>query len=998
MRWAQWLVISLPFLPTMAWAQVDLTQPLEVDEHTVCLFHLDDVESGQVEDVVGGPPGIVEDALPSFGRFGGALSCDGAQGRVDVTDPANAPERTGLTVECWAKFRKRASGDIICRNSEYMMRISGTVQAYLGIDGEWRQVHGATAVPVGRWTHLAMTYDQESKLARIYVDGRLDVAATPEGITEGRLNTGSATLRIGGNTWSTHGVPDGKLDEVRISSVAREFAPLYELVEERVPENTNLVVNPSFEFGMHGWRASGEANALLQWRIEEAEAPHGRAFLRSAEQRGYSIITYPMTIARGKTHTVSAMMRADAPCKGKLTLRCTGVGRKVPRPGKSQSFDVIEQWQRFSAQLEIPDDWPTSSAYLEVAKPEGVRLDIDAVSVVVGQSAEYAQTQAQSVGLIAHFPPQSTYLLGQDASLPVQVVNLGERERRLHVECEIRGWLGRTVRQDKVFEDKVAAGSVAEAIVDIPTDRVGWFSANFTMREADETLKQTTRIFNVIEPMKDVGDVMASPLGMNTHMEREPTAHLDCNLGMLAQCGVKWIRAWWGWGMAEKQPGQFDWTEYDRQLEAVHRAGMEIMPILLRYYPGYEQDWAGKTERIQQPPYDLKQWGQFVETTVRHYRGRVKAWEVWNEPKFTMGSAYYAELLKVTYEAIKAADPQALVVGFGGVSLDFIREVFEAGSAPYLDVLSHHTYSRLSRPFEQMAEMAAETETLVKEFGATERVWHSEQGTGADGCGYIALSQSEEQCAVNLVQAYLSALGTGVEKFFWFSAQTSPTYGWAVFRENYVPRPRLVALNGVARLLRDRAVTGRMELGEGRAACVLLEGEAGAAAALWNLRDLVSISLPASDGVTVTDMLGNVIEPHTIGGVPTFELSMSRPMYLVAPELSGAQLARLLRQARVEEQFPARASARRAEDGSLQVAIENAVQHSLDIEVAVQAPELFGRAPDATVLTDLPPGETRRLALTPDKRPAGAAVAVTVTVRVGEHGIRENSEDLQVRF
>ncbi len=992
-------LVAVLCLPALAWAQVDLSRPLEADQHTLCLFHLDDVAGGEVEDAAGGPGGVVNEALPSFGRFGGAMSCDAARGWADVAEPRNAPDRQGLTVECWAKFRTRATGDIICRNHEYMMRISGTVQAYLGIDGQWRQVHGARAVPVGSWTHLAITYDQRSKQARIYVDGRLDVAQVPQGITDGRLNVGDTRLRIGSNTWEpARAVPDGKLDEVRISSVAREFEPLHPLAEHQVPEGTNLVANPSFEFGMHAWRANHEANALLQWRLETGDAPHGRAFLRSTEERGYSIITHPMTIARGKVHTVSATMRADAPCKGKLTLRCTGVGRKVSRPGKSHSFDVAEQWQPFSAQIEVPADWPTSSAYLGVAKPQGVTLDVDAVSLSGGERAEYTQSQAQSVGIIADLPPQSTYLLGTQASLPLEVVNLGERDRQLTLACEITDWLGRSVQERVLEVGIVSAGVAAHGQIEIPTDRIGWFAASFTIREGEKTLKQTTRLFNVIEPMKGVGDLMASPLGMNTHMEREPTPHLDCNLGMLSLCGVKWIRAWWGWGMAEKQPGQFDWSEYDRQLDAVHRAGMEIMPILLRYYPGYEHDWAGKTERIQQPPYDLDQWATFVETTVRRYRGRVKAWEVWNEPTFTMEPEYYAELLKVTYERIKAADPEALVVGFGGVGLDFIRKVFEAGSAPYLDVLSHHTYSRLSRPFEQMADMAADTETLVKEFGATERVWHSEQGTGADGIGYIALGQSEEGCAVNLVQAYLSALATGVEKFFWFSAQTSPAYGWAVFRENYVPRPRLVALNGLARLLDGRQVTGRMELGDGQVACMLLDGEAGAAAALWCPRELVSVTLPGGKAITTADMLANPMALTGAAGKLAVDLAPGRPVYLIAAAMSAEQLAGLLREATLTQEFPARASAHRTEGGKLEVTIENLVDHSLDLRASVRAPELFAAVPAAVTILDLPGRQTHSITLTPDKRADGAQVEVSIVIEMGEHGVREHSGRLQVAF
>ncbi|MCK4283909.1 MAG: LamG domain-containing protein, partial [Candidatus Brocadiae bacterium] len=252
-------LVALLCVPRLAGAQVDLSWPLPVDEHTIALFHLDDVADAEVQDAAGGPAGPTGDAVATLGRFGGALSCNGVGGWIDVPDRPEAAPEAGLTVECWVKFREKAGGDIICRNQGYMMRIGGTVQAYIGIDGTWRTVSGATAVPVNRWTHLAITYDRESKETRIYIDGKLDVARVARGVTAGELAPGGSVLRLGSNDWSAaSSVLDGKLDEVRISSVARSYTPLHATEGPPIPENTNLVGNPGFESGMYGWRITRE--------------------------------------------------------------------------------------------------------------------------------------------------------------------------------------------------------------------------------------------------------------------------------------------------------------------------------------------------------------------------------------------------------------------------------------------------------------------------------------------------------------------------------------------------------------------------------------------------------------------------------------------------------------------------------------------------------------------------------------------------------------------
>jgi hypothetical protein len=207
---------------------VDLSKPFQVDKDTICLFHLDDVAGGEVRDsVAGGRSGKVKEPMAAQGKFAGALSCDGDKGWADVTDLPKTEGLTALTVECWVKLRGGAAGDVVCRGNQYMIRLSTSVTASFWIDGAWRYVNGNRSVPVDRWTHLAITWDQRKKQVGIYRDGRLDVAETPEGVTDGVLGGGLRMLRLGGHTWQSPAPNlNGLLDEVRVSSVIREYRPL----------------------------------------------------------------------------------------------------------------------------------------------------------------------------------------------------------------------------------------------------------------------------------------------------------------------------------------------------------------------------------------------------------------------------------------------------------------------------------------------------------------------------------------------------------------------------------------------------------------------------------------------------------------------------------------------------------------------------------------------------------------------------------------------------
>ena len=112
------------------------------------------------------------------------------------------------------------------------------------------------------------------------------------------------------------------------------------------------------------------------------------------------------------------------------------------------------------------------------------------------------------------------------------------------------------------------------------------------------------------------------------------------------------------------------------------------------------------------PPRSFTVWADLVRATVTHLQEtfgaeKIKDWlfELWNEPDlppFWIGSPQdYAQLLKVGYQAVKAADPNALVVTAGMAPTTelsqravpdtrFIQSMYEAGAKPYFDMLGAH--------------------------------------------------------------------------------------------------------------------------------------------------------------------------------------------------------------------------------------------------------------------------------------------------------------------
>jgi PKD repeat protein len=184
-------------------------QPLKPSAKLVGAWGFEEAGGAKTADVSGnGNAGRISGAARTSGRFGRALRFDGRDDWVTVADRAALDLTTGMTVEAWVYPTRRGGFRTVAlketeRGLAYGL-YAGSGHATTGAE------RSAEAVPpLGRWTHLAVTYDGSA--VRTYVNGRL--AGTQA--QSGRLRVSGHPLRFGGNAvWREWFA--GRLDEVRI--------------------------------------------------------------------------------------------------------------------------------------------------------------------------------------------------------------------------------------------------------------------------------------------------------------------------------------------------------------------------------------------------------------------------------------------------------------------------------------------------------------------------------------------------------------------------------------------------------------------------------------------------------------------------------------------------------------------------------------------------------------------------------------------------------------
>jgi len=177
----------------------------------------------------------------------------------------------------------------------------------------------------------------------------------------------------------------------------------------------------------------------------------------------------------------------------------------------------------------------------------------------------------------------------------------------------------------------------------------------------------------------------------------------DRDLGLIKEAGFGWVKQNFGWRDIEGAgKGIFDWSRTDRIVEQAEKYGLKLAVRV-----DYQPSWAGGGQP-NGPPDDYDDYGDFLYALASRYRGRISAYEVWNEPNLARewggeppNPAEYVALLKVAYKAIKRADPQALVISAGLTpttrwdevampDVEYLKRVYAAGAKPYFDVLGAH--------------------------------------------------------------------------------------------------------------------------------------------------------------------------------------------------------------------------------------------------------------------------------------------------------------------
>jgi len=237
--------------------------------------------------------------------------------------------------------------------------------------------------------------------------------------------------------------------------------------------------------------------------------------------------------------------------------------------------------------------------------------------------------------------------------------------------------------------------------------------------------------------------------------------------------------AYVGWPNLEPMRGRWRFETLDKYvaLASEHHVGL-LLPL------GLSPTWASarpQEKSTYQPgaaaePRNIEDWRFYVGTVVRRYKGRIQAYEIWNEPnlkQFWSGSV--DQMITLTREAsqiIRDIDPQAVIVSPSATQdrgVPWLGEFLLKGGGAFVDVIGYHLYIAPQPPEATLSLVSSVRQTMVQTGVGEKPLWNTEAGW------FLPKPFPPELAAAYLVRAFIINWATGVRRLYWYAWDN---HGW----------------------------------------------------------------------------------------------------------------------------------------------------------------------------------------------------------------------------
>jgi len=240
----------------------------------------------------------------------------------------------------------------------------------------------------------------------------------------------------------------------------------------------------------------------------------------------------------------------------------------------------------------------------------------------------------------------------------------------------------------------------------------------------------------------------------------------DQEYKLLDEMGVEWLLQTFYWSGIEKEKGVYDFSGYDNFVNTAVQRGKKVFATVA-YSSQWIEDEIGKAKYV--PERYILDYLNFVEALVSHFKGKIHAYQIWNEPNWIMfwkgTDKEFYNLSKLTAQRIRETYPQAYIIGGGilRVPKGFINGLNKTGALENIDAFSFHPYAL--NP-EGSMRLHDKFNRIISEIDFKGEIWVSEIGFPSGG--WYPTKASMKNFPSYIVKTITGIAARGTRALFWY--------------------------------------------------------------------------------------------------------------------------------------------------------------------------------------------------------------------------------------
>lgn len=295
----------------------------------------------------------------------------------------------------------------------------------------------------------------------------------------------------------------------------------------------------------------------------------------------------------------------------------------------------------------------------------------------------------------------------------------------------------------------------------------------------------------------------------------------------------------------------------------------------------------------------LSKYKIYLESVFTHFKGKIKYYELWNEPGHKFLTEDFIRIARLTRKVQQRIAPDSFLVGYSStrrgqlgagknpeILPKFLQEVQIAGGIENIDILSYH--SEHAFPFmhedsdhrDQETKYVPRLKTILAQGNKVDMpVWDTERGipwisphkerldykAGTKRWKHARRSESVFDSARQLPMVYAAAFSSNVKRLFWFYLESSSgtiqraSRRWGFFDAQREPMPHIPIYDAMTEILQETAFDKLIESKGGGRAYVFHNPDYLVILAYNWQGNTSTLQIPSQiqNGIKLLDIMGN---------------------------------------------------------------------------------------------------------------------------------------------